>query len=118
MVGVADAAAAAEGDSASFTVALSAPSGRDVAVAFATADAGALAGEDYAARSATLGIPAGATSATIAVALLDDGADEPDEQLRAADRLAGIGHARPGNARARRSSTTTSRRRLRRPRRR
>ncbi|MEA2193894.1 MAG: hypothetical protein QOG42_328 [Solirubrobacteraceae bacterium] len=79
VVSVADAAATSEGGSATFTIALSAPSGRDVSVAFSTADGSAIAGEDYTARSGTLGIPAGATSATLGVALLDDAADEPDE---------------------------------------
>jgi hypothetical protein len=78
-VSVADAPPAAEGGSASFTVALTGPSGRDVSVAFATADASAMAGQDYTARSGTLTIPAGSTSAAIAVALTDDSADEPAE---------------------------------------
>jgi hypothetical protein len=78
-VSVADAPPATEGGSASFTVALTGRSGRDVSVAFATADATATAGQDYAARSGRVTIPAGATSAAIAVALTDDSADEPSE---------------------------------------
>jgi hypothetical protein len=78
-VRVADAAAATEGGTATFAVILSAPSGRDVSVAFATADGSATAGQDYTARSGRLTIPAGSTSATVPVALLDDSADEPSE---------------------------------------
>lgn len=79
VVRVLDAAPAAEGATALFTVALSAPSGRDVAVAFATANGSAVAGQDYTARSGTVTIAAGATSAQVGVALTDDGADEPNE---------------------------------------
>ncbi len=81
VVSVSDAPAAAEGASATFTISLGAPSGRDVTVAFATADGSASAGQDYTARSGTIGIAAGATSATLGVPLLDDGADEPDESF-------------------------------------
>jgi hypothetical protein len=78
-VRVADAAASPEGATASFAVTLSAPSGRDVTVAFTTVDGSATAGQDYTARSGRLTIPAGSTSATVPVALLDDGVDEPSE---------------------------------------
>ncbi|MEA2156244.1 MAG: hypothetical protein QOE11_2384 [Solirubrobacteraceae bacterium] len=79
VVSVSDAAPATEGGSAVFGVGLSAPSGRDVSVAFATANATAAAGQDYTARTGTVTIPAGSTGATVPVALLDDSADEPDE---------------------------------------
>jgi hypothetical protein len=79
VVGVSDAPPAGESGVATFTVSLSAVSGRDVSVAFGTADGSAVAGEDYVARTGTLGIPAGAASATVAVALLDDVSDEADE---------------------------------------
>jgi hypothetical protein len=79
VVGVGDAPVAPEGGSAVFTIALSAPSGRAVSVAYTTVDGSAVAGQDYTARSARIGIPAGATSATVGVALLDDGAAEPSE---------------------------------------
>ena len=95
-VGAADAAAATEGGTASFAVSLSAPSGRDVSVAFATADGSATAGQDYTARSGRVTIPAGSTSATVPVALLDDGADEPSEsfELRlSAPAAASLGRA-------------------------
>ncbi len=78
-VGVVDAPPAAEGGVAQFRIALGAPSGRDVAVSFATADGTAVAGRDYVARAGSAAIPAGSTSVTIGVALLDDDLDEPDE---------------------------------------
>lgn len=62
-----------------FTVALSAVSGLDVSVAFATADGSALAGLDYSATSGLLTIPAGSLSATVAVPILGDALDERDE---------------------------------------
>ena len=78
------AAEAAESSGAMpFTVTLSAPSGRTVAVDWATVDHDedtATAGEDYAARAeGTLAIAAGQRSATFSVALLDDALDEADE---------------------------------------
>ncbi|HTN22681.1 MAG TPA: Calx-beta domain-containing protein [Solirubrobacteraceae bacterium] len=78
-VSVGDAAPATEGGTAAFPVALNSPSGRDVTVTFATANASAVAGQDYTARSGTLTIPAGATTAAVAVALTDDSIDEPAE---------------------------------------
>jgi hypothetical protein len=81
VVGVGDAPVAPEGGTAVFTIALSAPSGRAVSVAYTTVDGSAVAGQDYTARSAKIGIPAGATSATVGVALLDDGAAEPAESF-------------------------------------
>ena len=81
---VADSAAVGEGAAgaqARFVVRLSAASGRAVSVAYATADAGATAGQDYSPRSGTLSLPAGATQATIDVPVLDDGADEPAESF-------------------------------------
>lgn len=79
VVAVADAAPATEGGTASFAVGLSARSGRDVTVAFTTADGSAVAGQDYTARAGTLTIPAGSADAAVVVALLDDSADEPSE---------------------------------------
>jgi hypothetical protein len=80
-IGVNDAAPAPEGATATFGVALSAPSGRDVTVAFATANGSAVAGQDYTARAGTLTIPAGSTAAAVGVALIDDAADEPAESF-------------------------------------
>ena len=50
VVNVVDAAAAPEGATATFTIALSAPSGRTVSVGYATVDGSAVAGQDYAAE--------------------------------------------------------------------
>ena len=80
-IGVRDAAPAAEGASAAFSVGLSKPSGRDVSVTFATVDGSAVAGQDYSARSGRATIPAGATSVGVGVALIDDGTHEPDERF-------------------------------------
>ncbi len=62
-----------------FTVTLSAASGLDVSLDFATSDTGATAGADYTAAAGTLTISAGTTTATISVAILDDALDEADE---------------------------------------
>ncbi len=97
-VSVGDAAPATEGGSASFPVVLSAASGRDVSVTFATANASAVAGQDYPARSGTLTIPAGATATAVAVALIDDSADEPAETFEL--RLSAPGNATLGDAAA------------------
>jgi hypothetical protein len=79
VVSVADADAAPEGATATFTIALSAPSGRDVSVGYGTVDGSAVAGQDYAETSGTATIPAGATRTTVGVGLLDDADDEPTE---------------------------------------
>jgi hypothetical protein len=80
-ISVGDAPAAPEGAVAAFQIALSAPSGRDVLVAYTTVNGSAVAGLDYTARGGTIGIPAGATSASLGVPLLDDSADEPSESF-------------------------------------
>jgi uncharacterized repeat protein (TIGR01451 family)/MYXO-CTERM domain-containing protein len=64
---------------ATFTIALSAPSGQVVTVAVATADQTATAGADYVAGSATLTFAAGATTQTFAVSVTGDTLDELDE---------------------------------------
>ncbi|HEY1538718.1 MAG TPA: Calx-beta domain-containing protein [Solirubrobacteraceae bacterium] len=82
---VADSPAVSEGAAAAratFVVRLSAVSGRDVSVAFATANASATAGQDYTARAGTLVIPAGGASGSIAVAILDDAVVEPAESFQ------------------------------------
>jgi hypothetical protein len=81
---VADSPAVTEGAAgakASFVVRLSAPSGRDVSVRYATANASATAGQDYTAASGTLVLPAGSMQAPIGVGVLDDAADEPAESF-------------------------------------
>ena len=56
-----------------FTVALSAPFAEPVTVNYATADGTAVAGTNYTATSGTLTFPAGITTQTIRVPLLDSG---------------------------------------------
>jgi hypothetical protein len=64
-----------------FTVALSATSGRVVKVNYTTSNGTATAPGDYTAISGTLSFPAGTSSRSILVPVLSDGADEVDETL-------------------------------------
>ncbi|HUR18575.1 MAG TPA: Calx-beta domain-containing protein [Acidimicrobiales bacterium] len=64
---------------ASFTVSLSAASGRTVTVAYTTANGTATAGSDYTAASGTLTFTAGQTSRTVDVTVAGDVTDEPNE---------------------------------------
>ncbi len=64
---------------ASFIVALSAVSGQQVTVDFATSDGTATAGSDYTAASGTATIPAGQGSVAVAVTVLGDTVVEPNE---------------------------------------
>ena len=81
VVRVLDAPPAAEGANAIFTIALDSPSGRNVTVAFATADGSAVAGQDYVARGGTLTIRAGSTAVPLGVPLIDDSVHESDESF-------------------------------------
>ncbi len=78
-----DDVAVTEGDAgavpAVFAVTLSAPSSFDISVDHATADATATAGVDYIAAAGTVVIPAGSVSGIVAVDVLGDLLDEPDE---------------------------------------
>ena len=69
------------GDAMPFAVRLDPPSGRTVAVHYATADATAVAGSDYTPVSGTLNFLAGTTRRTIAVPVADDLLDEEDEHF-------------------------------------
>lgn len=62
-----------------FTVSLAEPSGFPVTVPYATASAGATAGSDYTAKSGTVSLAPGTTSATVKVPVAGDTADEPNE---------------------------------------
>jgi hypothetical protein len=90
----------AEGDSesrqVSVTVSLSPPSGVTVTANYATAAATATPGVDYDETSGQIAIPAGATSATIQVAIQGDRLDEDDETLEV--RLSAPARARLGRA--------------------
>ena len=66
---------------ATFAVTLTAPSGREISVRFATANVEATAGTDYAAATGTLVIPAGATTSSITVNVNGDLSDEPNERF-------------------------------------
>jgi hypothetical protein len=76
---VSNASAEESAATATFTVSLSAASGRDIAVDWTTDDATALAGADYVGGSGTVTIPAGSTSGTFDVVLLQDATYEGDE---------------------------------------
>ncbi|GAB4071348.1 pre-peptidase C-terminal domain-containing protein [Ancylobacter sonchi] len=79
------AATLAEGNSGSatmsFTVTLSAASGRATTISYATADGTAKAGADYTATSGTLTIAAGATSGVITVPVIGDTVYESNESF-------------------------------------
>ena len=62
-----------------FTVSLNRTSDRAETVAYRTVDGSATAGEDYAAQSGTVVIPAGETSRTVTVPVLRDRTNEPAE---------------------------------------
>jgi hypothetical protein len=62
----------AEGAVAEFTVSLSRASGETITVSYATEDGSATAGQDYTAVSGTLTFPAGETTQTIAVPIVND----------------------------------------------
>ena len=72
-------ATAAEGAPVEFPVTLSAASGREVAVNWATTGDTATSPADFTAASDTLTVMPGETTATVAVATEDDDLDEPDE---------------------------------------
>ena len=80
-VSVAEEPVVEEGGMLAFPVSLGQPSGQTVTVSYATADDTATAGEDYETGGGALSFQPGETSLTVAVAVLDDMVDEPDETL-------------------------------------
>ena len=72
-------ASGVEGEVARFLVALSDPSGFEVAVAYSTADGTAMAGADYEAVEGSIAFAPGETMATVSIPLIQDDLDEPDE---------------------------------------
>ena len=71
----------AEGAVDSFTVSLSAISGRSVSVDYATANGSAVSPGDYTGTAGTLVIPAGSASQPISLTTIQDAVDEVDETL-------------------------------------
>ena len=91
-VSVADARAReGEDETIDFAVSLSRASSGPVAVAYATTDGTATAGEDYTRTSGTLTFAPGETGKTVAVPVLDDAVDEGEETftLRLSDASGG-----------------------------
>lgn len=82
---------------ARFPLALSAASGRPVTVTYTTSDGTAAAPGDYTAASSSVTIPAGARAGSIAVVVVGDNVDEPNERfavdVTSAQAVAGDLHA-------------------------
>ena len=72
-------ASATEGDTIEFTVSLSAASGRQVTVQYATSDGTAESGTDFTAASGTLTFEPNETSKTVSVPTTGDSEEEEDE---------------------------------------
>ena len=72
-------ASATEGDAVAFTVSLSAASGQQVTVGYATSGGTATSGTDFTAASGTLTFGVNETSKTVSVATTDDSDDEENE---------------------------------------
>ena len=77
-VSIADGSAEEDDGTISFVVSLDHESGKQIGVAWATADGTAVAGQDYQAISAVVNFAPGVTTQTISVALIDDSDREPD----------------------------------------
>ena len=73
---------AAEGEYAAFVLSLSKPTNQDVKIALQTVDVTASANRDYAPKSGTRLIPAGATQHTIFVEIAEDNVAEDQEKFR------------------------------------
>ena len=89
-----DARASENAGTIGFSATLETVAGRDLRYSYWTTDAEALAGEDYEGRRAEFVIPAGATTAILAVPLVDDAFDEAEETFLVSlnnPREAGIG---------------------------
>lgn len=81
VVALAGDAEASEGNAVPFVVTLSYAVADDLTIDVATTAGTATAGDDYTAPPATAVVPAGDTHVTIPVATVEDGTDEPDEDL-------------------------------------
>ncbi|WP_428097661.1 fibronectin type III domain-containing protein [Candidatus Rariloculus sp.] len=71
----------APGATLNFAVTLNEAASVEVKVGYRTADLSARAGSDYTAANGTLTIPAGSTSGTVRVTVLDDAHDEGNEKM-------------------------------------
>ena len=81
VLSVGDARAAEDGGNVVFTVSISAASGQEVTVGYATSDGTATAGEDYTETTGTLTFPASSVvSQTVSVPVTDDTVDEDEEE--------------------------------------
>ena len=67
--------------SGTFTVSLNPPLNQTATVDFTTVDGSAVAGQDYVATSGTLTFPAGTTTQTVTVDLVNDSTPEPNEDF-------------------------------------
>ena len=82
VLSVSNAEAAEDGGNVVFTVSISAASGEEVTVDYATSDGSATAGEDYAETTGTLTFPANSVvSQTVSVPVTDDAVDEEEEEM-------------------------------------
>ena len=88
-----------------FTVELSAASGRQVTVSYATLAGTAAEGVDYTRTAGALTFEPGALSRTLAVPIVDDAVDEADETF--AVRLSDVRHATPAGGAATLTATGT-----------
>ena len=82
LISISDVAASESVADAQFTVSLSTPSASTVTVDAATVNGSAQADSDYSARSGTLSFAPGTVSQIVAVPVLADTLDEPDESFR------------------------------------
>lgn len=78
---VADVTVGEGAGNAAFVIQLSAASGRPVTVSYATADGTATAGTDYSQRTGSVTIPAGSTTTSVSVPVVDDATVESGEQF-------------------------------------
>ena len=78
---IADVTVSEAAGTATMTVSLSAVSGKDISVAYATSDGTAAAGSDYTSTSGTLSITAGNSSGTFTVPITSDSTDENNETI-------------------------------------
>jgi len=76
---------------ANISIFIDAVSGQDIAVTYTTSDGTAFAGSDYIAQSNTVTIPAGSTSTSFDVPIIDDSSDEVDQTF-------GVTLSNPSNA--------------------